>query len=72
MELMTSRACPDANSPKRQTPMEVDTTTPPKRKRRITKSVMIPPNQQRITDVWKWSSGDAEEKPTEEKPALDK
>ena len=72
MELMTSRACPDANSPKRQTPMEVDTPTPPKRKRRITKNVMIPPNQQRLTDVWKWSSGDAEEKTAEEKHALDK
>ena len=73
MELMTSRACPDNNSPKRPTPMELDTPTPPKRKRRGNKkNVMIPPNQQRLTDVWKWSSGDAEEKPTEEKPALDK
>ena len=51
-ELMSSRACPGTDSPKRQTPMEVDAATPPKRQRKP-KKTSIPPNQQLLTDVWK-------------------
>ena len=52
-ELMALRACPGTDSPKRQTPMEVDVATPPKRQKGKTKQTRIDPNQQLLTDVWK-------------------
>ena len=51
-KLMALRACPGTDSPKRQTPMEVDVATPPKRQRK-TKQTRIDPSQQLLTDVWK-------------------
>ena len=50
-EVLTARACIGTSSPKRQIPMDVDSPVPPKRKRRTSKLV-IPANQQLITDVW--------------------
>ena len=49
--IMAARACPGIESPKRQTPMEIDTPTPPKRKRKGRKSI-IPPGQKLITQAW--------------------
>ena len=46
--VLTSRACPGTSSPKRQVPMEVDSQTPPKRKRRASK-IVPPADQQLIT-----------------------
>ena len=49
--MMRSRACPGTSSPKRQTPMDIDNMTPPKRKRNAKKPV-VPANQQLITKAW--------------------
>ena len=49
--IMTLRACPGANSPKRQIPVEIETSTPSKRKRRSRLST-IPPGQKLITQAW--------------------
>ena len=73
-EIMTARACPGLNSPKRSMPMEIDTMTPPKKGRKncqTTKTQLkgskggkklpatIPHNQLLLKDVWKLSkSGD--------------
>ena len=58
VSLMASRACPDVQSPKRPTPMEVDVPTPPKRKRRSKPTNIPSPNQKLITEVWRQGMSD--------------
>ena len=53
-ELLSSRACPLSQSPKRVTPMDIDVETPTmkRKKREYRKKSNIDGNQKLITDVW--------------------
>ena len=73
--LLADRACPEAQSPKRQVPMEVDMASPAKKtraagslsKRKVCgrgKASLPPPNQPLLTEVW--GSGSAIRKGEEE------
>ena len=73
--LLADRACPEAQSPKRQVPMEVDMASPAKKTRAAGslskrkgcgrgKASLPPPNQPLLTEVW--GSGSANRKGEEE------
>ena len=49
-DVLEERACPTGQSPKRATPMEVDHTTPSKKKKKERK---VDSKQKLITEVWK-------------------
>ena len=53
-ELLDERACPTRMSPKRDLMMDVDPSTPIKRKKRVAR---IDSKQKLITDVWKVEEG---------------
>ena len=68
-DILSSRACPDGCSPKRTTPMDIDPSPLSKKKKRenakkpktVASRIILPQNQQRLTDLWKSNNVDTDE-----------
>ena len=54
-DVLNERACPNGMSPKRVVPMEVDESTPARKKKK--EQHKVDPNQQLISDMWKFKKG---------------
>ena len=54
-DILNERACPNSMSPKRVVPMEVEESTPARKKKK--EQQKVDPNQQLISEIWKFKKG---------------